>query len=88
MATKTSLDNPPCPYCRGTHVIKNGHKGGRQRWLCRDCGRTFGPTYGTPMYRLYTPPNEVARTLLVVMRCGSLSAAEEITGHKYETIGR
>jgi hypothetical protein len=31
---------------------------------------------------------EVARTLLVVMRRGSLSAAEEITGHKYETIGR
>jgi hypothetical protein len=30
----------------------------------------------------------VARTLLVVMRRGSLSAAEEITGHKYETIGQ
>ena len=40
------------------------------------------------MYRLHTPPEEVARTLLVVMRRGSLSAAEEITGHKYETIGR
>jgi len=33
-------------------------------------------------------PTEVARSLLVVMRRGSLSAAEEITGHKYETIGR
>jgi len=40
------------------------------------------------MYRLRTTPTEVARTLLVVMRRGSLSAAEEITGHKYETIGR
>jgi hypothetical protein len=40
------------------------------------------------MYRLRTPPGEVARTLLVVMRRGSLSAAEEVTGHKYETIGR
>lgn len=40
------------------------------------------------MYRLRVPPAEVARTLLVVMRRGSLSAAEEITGHKYETIGR
>ena len=40
------------------------------------------------MYRLRTPPTEVARALLVVMRRGSLSAAEEITGHKYETIGR
>ena len=31
---------------------------------------------------------KVARTLLVVMRWGSLSAAEDITGHKHETIGR
>jgi hypothetical protein len=40
------------------------------------------------MYRLRTPPEEIGRTLLVVMRRGSLRAAEEITGHKYETIGR
>jgi hypothetical protein len=40
------------------------------------------------MYRLRTPPEEVGRALLVVMRRGSLRAAEEITGHKYETIGR
>jgi len=30
----------------------------------------------------------MARALLIVMRQGSLSAAEEITGHKYEIIGR
>jgi hypothetical protein len=40
------------------------------------------------MYRLRNTPTEVAHTLLVVMRRGILSAAEEITGHKYETIGR
>src|SRR5258708_6917082 len=39
------------------------------------------------MYRLHTPAAEVAQALLVVMRRGSLRAAEEITGHKYETIG-
>jgi hypothetical protein len=39
------------------------------------------------MYRLRTPPQEIGRALLVVMRRGSLRAAEEITGHKYETIG-
>jgi hypothetical protein len=40
------------------------------------------------MYRLHTPPQEVGRALLIVMRRGSLRAAEEITSHKYETIGR
>ena len=40
------------------------------------------------MYRLRTPPQEVGRALLVVMRHGSLRAAKEITDHTYETIGR
>jgi hypothetical protein len=30
--------------------------------------------------------SEIARALLIVMRRGSLTAAEEITGHKWETI--
>jgi transposase-like protein len=55
---------------------------------CRGCGAWFGETHGTPMYRLRTPPEEIGQALLVVMRRGSLRAAEEITGHKYETIGR
>jgi len=38
------------------------------------------------MYDLKTPAAEVAQALLVVMRRGSLRAAEEITGHTYETI--
>jgi hypothetical protein len=38
------------------------------------------------MYGLKTSAHEVAQALLVVMRRGSLRAAEEITGHKYETI--
>jgi hypothetical protein len=40
------------------------------------------------MDRLRATPTEVARTPLVVMRRGSLSAAEEITGHQVETIRR
>lgn len=86
MPRRPSVDNPPCPHCRATHVVKDGHKRGRQRWRCHCCERTFGATFGTPLYRLHTPAAEVARSLLVVLRRGSLTAAEEITGHKYETI--
>jgi hypothetical protein len=35
---------------------------------------------------LRTPPEEIAKALLLVMRRGSRRAAEEITGHTYETI--
>jgi transposase-like protein len=89
MARPPSPDNPPCPHCGAVHVTKEGHTpSGQQRWQCRGCGKTFGPTLGTALYRLHTPAAEVARSLLVVMRRGSLSAAEELTGHKYETLGR
>jgi hypothetical protein len=38
------------------------------------------------MYRLRTSEQKIAQALLVLMRRGSLRAAQEITGHKYETI--
>src|SRR5436853_7017526 len=79
---------PPCPNpaCEQSHVVRNGSHRGRQRYCCRTCQTYFGETGGTPMYGLKTPAAEVAQALLVVMRRGSLRAAEEITGHKYETI--
>lgn len=64
----------------------SGRNRGRQRWVRNDCRRTFGPTLGTPLYGLHTAPEETARTLLIVMRRGSLWTAEEISGHKWETI--
>jgi transposase-like protein len=81
---------PPCPNaeCAAPHVVRNGSVGGRRRYHCRGCGAWFGETHGTPLYRLRTPPEEIGRALLVVMRRGSLRAAEEVTGHKYETISR
>jgi transposase-like protein len=86
----TTNTKPPCPTpdCAAPHVVRNGTLKGRQRYHCKGCGAWYGETHGTPMYRLRTPPEEVGRVLLVVMRRGSLRAAEEITGHKYETIGR
>lgn len=80
---------PPCPNtaCSHPHVVRNGTLSGHQRYHCRACGVWFGETHGTPLYRLRTPIAEIAQALLIVMRRGSLRAAEEITGHKYETIG-
>ena len=52
-----------------------------------DVAAFAGATEGTPMDGLHTEASEVAQALLIVMRRGSLRAAEEITGHKYETIG-
>ena|SRR5215218_8833514 len=88
MARPPDPASPPCPRCGIVGATRNGHMRGRQRWVCGGCRRSFGATTGTPLYRLKAPPEEVARALLVVLRRGSLRAAEEVTGHKYETIGR
>src|SRR5438874_6203473 len=79
---------PPCPNqeCSQSQVVRNGSHRGRQRYCCRTCKTYFGDRHGTPMYGLKTSAAEVAQALLIVMRRGSLRAAEEITGHKYETI--
>ena len=88
MARTAAPDNPPCPRCGHSHTVRNGRTRGRQRGVCAGCDHSFGPTTGTIVYHLRTPPAEVARALLVVLRRGSLVAAEEVTGHKYETIAR
>jgi transposase-like protein len=40
---------PPCPHCKEGKVRRNGHKGGRQRYRCIVCGKTFGQTTNTAM---------------------------------------
>src|SRR5438270_5347224 len=80
------LPSCPKPTWRESHVVRNGSHRGRPRSCCRTCKRYFGQTQATPMYGLKTPAAELAKALLIVMRRGSLRAAEEITGHTYETI--
>ena len=35
-----------CPHCGCMHVVRNGHQesNGKQRYLCRDCGKSFDIT--------------------------------------------
>lgn len=30
-----------CPHCHSSHLSKNGHRYGKQRYLCKDCGKQF-----------------------------------------------
>ena len=42
-------ERPSCPHCLCTSIIKFGHRNGKQRFLCKDCGRTFMYTTNTIM---------------------------------------
>ncbi len=39
-----------CPCCQSARVAKNGKVRGVQRFLCRDCGRTFSYTTNTIIF--------------------------------------
>ena len=46
-ATNKDVDTVVCPHCGSVKSIKYGKSKGRQRYLCKDCGKTFGDTNGT-----------------------------------------
>ena len=39
-----------CPHCQSTHFVKNGKDCGNQRYLCRDCKKSFVEQTGTILY--------------------------------------
>jgi len=43
-------EKPKCPDCGNEEVYKNGSKKGKQRYICRKCGKSYGKTTGTVMY--------------------------------------
>jgi transposase-like protein len=75
-----------CPRCSGTRCVRFGKVRGYQRWRCSACRRTWNALLGTPLFHLHTPLPEIVQAILVVLHRGSLRAAEEQTGHNYDTI--
>jgi transposase-like protein len=75
-----------CPRRRGARCTRFGRSSGHQRFRCGDCRRTWTETTGTPLFHLHTPLAEIVRAIRIVLRRGSLRAAEEQSGHCYETI--
>ena len=45
---------PDCPHCGGKSVVRNGHRRGRQQYLCRECGKSFVRTIGTAFYNSHS----------------------------------
>lgn len=42
-------DNLPCVHCGSIHTKKHGKASGKQRYICKDCGKTFNRFTGTIM---------------------------------------
>jgi len=46
------LVRPSCPHCKKDSISKMGIQSGRQRYKCKECGKIFTSTYGTPLYKI------------------------------------
>jgi len=86
--------NPNCPdYGKlqkdlpKKNIKKYGKtKKGRQRYLCKTCGKTFVETKGTIFYRRRTPEGEMIETLALVAEGVRVSSLARVKGHKEDTI--
>lgn len=69
------------------NIVRCGKtKAGRQRYMCRTCGRTFSETKGTIFYRRRTPEDEIIETLALLAEGNRISSLTRVTGHKEDTI--
>ena len=55
LAEETSEKMQCCPACGGKNIVRNGHKHGKQAYLCRGCGRSFVSTTSTVMFMSHQP---------------------------------
>ena len=69
------------------NIKKNGKtKKGRQRYLCKTCGRSFTETKGTIFYRRRTPEEEIMETLALLAEGSRVSSLSRVKRHKEDTI--
>jgi AcrR family transcriptional regulator/transposase-like protein len=71
-----------CPNCQGDRIAKNGHHQGKQRHLCRECGRQFMGDYVDRGY----PPETRQQCLDLHQQGLSFREIERQTGVNHNTV--
>ncbi len=69
-----------CPYCNSAKIVRNGHKCGKQAYLCRTCGRSFVSTTGTVRYWSHQTAGTWKRVISDTMRCEAIKYTAEDLG--------
>jgi transposase-like protein len=71
-----------CPFCHSEHLSKNGHKDGKQRYLCKDCGKQFPEAYKPKGYS-----KEIRQKCLILHSQGmKFREIERQTGVSHNTV--
>ena len=69
-----------CPHCGSLHCVKNGSVRGTKRFVCRDCGRSFGPNHRSVLMFSKLKPRVWRAYIKCMVEGRTLEASAEIVG--------
>ena len=75
-----------CPHCGSISIKKHGKIDGRQRYKCKDCGKTFCETSQTLMYHSRLAPAQWKGLLLGMVQNLPLQAIADTIGTSVPTV--
>lgn len=78
-------ERPECPYCGNTHIIKYGHRKGKQRFLCHGCQQTFMHSTNTLMANSHYSQSIWADFICDTLYGESLDSSAEKYGFSHQT---
>lgn len=78
-------ERPECPYCGNSHVIKYGHRKGKQRFLCHGCQQTFMHSTNTLMANSHYSQSVWADFIRDTLCGESLDCSAEKYGFSHQT---
>lgn len=70
-----------CPHCNSKAIKRNGKYRGRQRYLCRECGKTFNDTTSSPLAGTHYPHKWLKYIEFMVEGKSLAKIAEELKIH-------
>jgi transposase-like protein len=78
--------DPTCPHCDSDQISKNGNKDGKQRFLCRACGRTFGAATGSVMHYSHNPESVWKQVIRDTIEGVSIDKTAEAPGLSHNNV--
>lgn len=76
-----NFDSSLCPHCKGRHIIKYGkNKKGYQRYLCKDCLKTFSSITGSLLSYTKKQPYQWYEYIQSLFNGDTLSTSAKIAG--------
>lgn len=77
---------PDCPYCGSSSIIRYGLKHGKQRFLCKSCGKTFLPTTHTIMSMSHYPANVWKEVITDTLRGNAIDYSVKRLGVSHQAV--